>query len=769
VDVAQARPDAARITLRASDTIPNKDFVLDYKLGSDRPRFALFTHRPTTSEAGYFTLMLQPQTDFTVNEVTPKEVFFLVDASGSMSGGPIEKMKDTMRHALQNLNPEDTFYVARFANSTVRFSEQPLPGTPDNLIGGLHFIDNIEAGGGTEMLPGILDVLRYPHDDDRLRIVIVMSDGLIGNERQILSAIEADLGGQSRLFTFGIGSSQNRYLLDNMARLGQGAFYGVSLADSSEKVVGEFYERIRSPLFTDISIDWGGMVVDELYPALLPDLFAGQPVYLHGRYRAPGSTQVRVTGRTANVAGGLAAFLAKATGSGAPVDRTQQLFTIDGKFPPLESANTWVGRLWARSKIADLSDKLRQNVGGAAIIEEITQLGLQHRLSTEYTSFVAVEEVPVVESGELPTRIDVPVPLPEGTAYEGFFGEQEGLKTTAQSVGFSQPTLLANPLPSSDATFGVSFDLATGTDVRPALIRVALGIGVFIGVAFLPLLVGLLAASIIRFRERHSEVRTPVGRVVGRVSTLMIAVVAGMALTVSALFGDEFEVTPLGVAAAVAGVIAVVYGPIGLGIGAARLRRRFAHRHGREIRARGTFWTVTILSYLALVGGVAVLIGYGGLEFITDLFHYVPLAITVVLLALGSIRILSWRHVMWFALGVLTLGYAYRTYAVIYALVVAPNLFPVTTLVADPRLFTPIIFFVVMLIALLGLRISKRWGVVVVALISVLTLIPLLLNMPLPLRAVGWQVASVAVLLSLYLARDSLLGGRESAQSNSAA
>lgn len=435
IDVSRNGEFEGVVTLQPQDTIPNKDFVLKYSLTQDAPDIALFTHNPSDGEDGYFTLMVQPHTNYDVSEVTPKEVFFMVDASGSMRGTPIEKAKESMLQAITNLNPEDTFYIMKFASSTEKLSVKPLTNTPENILNGIQFINDIDAGGGTQMLPGIIDSLDYPHDEGKLRLIVVMSDGQIGNETQILEKIENSLGDQSRLFSFGIGASPNRYLMDNMARIGRGSSYYVSNDEESEVVVDDFYERIESPLLTDLHIDWGDMTVSEIYPNLVPDLFAGQPLYVHGRYSGPPSSTISVSGRVADVDIGAFSVVRRAFGGEADVSRADTLLTLDANFPTEQDENEWVGRSWARSKITSLTDAMFTGTS-QTLIDQITQLGLQHRLVTDYTSFVAVEEGIVNESGEV-TRVAIPVELPDGTTYEGYFGTPSAQKTTSPSSGSS--------------------------------------------------------------------------------------------------------------------------------------------------------------------------------------------------------------------------------------------------------------------------------------------------------------------------------------------
>ena len=365
----------------------------------------------------------------------------------------IAKVKAAMRYAVNNLNPNDSFNIFKFSNTVERLSNSPLTATSDNQREGLRFIEGLRGGGGTEMLSGILEALKYPSDPSKLRIIALMSDGFIGNESQILNAIQRDLGEHTRLFSFGIGSSVNRYLLDSMARLGRGEVTYVTLRDSSDEAIEKFYKRIGSPLLTDLSLNWGGLDVYELYPQKIPDLFAGQPLYIHGKYRSPGTSFIRLGGQTATLEGSA---------------RADRQFSFGATLPVEDGKKSWIGRLWARSKIADLSDQMHAGQK-QELIKEITDLGLTHRLVTAYTSFVAVEETPATTPGQ-PARIIVPVELPEGTQYEGFFGSA---KTSSSGlVDLGMPYSGGGGIDAGAVYMG-EFGLGSNTEIRSPIINIS--------------------------------------------------------------------------------------------------------------------------------------------------------------------------------------------------------------------------------------------------------------------------------------------------------
>ncbi len=388
----------AIVRIRPEDSIPNKDFVLRYRIDGEEPSLVVLPHREEGD--GRFLLLLQPEASPPHERITSKEMIFVVDCSGSMSGSPIEKVQEAMRYALAHLDPLDTFQIIRFSEKAEAFRREPVLATPANVDDALRYVERLSGNGGTIMIEGVRKALAYKEDPQRLRIVSFMTDGYIGNEETILKYLSDHLGG-ARLFSFGVGSSPNRYLLDRMADFGRGAVEYMLLGESSEAPVQRFYDRIRSPYLTDISIDWGDLRVTDLHPGVVPDLFLGQPIVLYGRYARPGAGEVTLRGRL----------------GGRPYERR---FRID--LPERHEEGEAIATLWARARIEDLSSEQIRDPNPARI-DEITELALANRLVSAYTSFVAVAEWTGTGAEESET-VAVPVPLPEGVSYEGVIGGQ---------------------------------------------------------------------------------------------------------------------------------------------------------------------------------------------------------------------------------------------------------------------------------------------------------------------------------------------------------
>jgi Ca-activated chloride channel family protein len=399
IDLINISSNTAKVTLHDDKTIPNKDFILRYDVTGKRIEDAVLSHRD--ERGGFFTLILQPPDKITSEDRTPKEIVFVLDTSGSMSGFPIEKAKEAMRLSLDGLYPEDTFNVITFAGDTAILFDGPVPATRANLDAAQAFLAGRQGGGGTEMMKAIKASLDPSDATDHLRIVCFMTDGEVGNDDEIVAEVQRHP--KARVFAFGIGSSVNRSLLDRIAQEGRGEATYVGLDDDGSKAARKFYERVRSPLLTDLSIDWNGVPVTSVYPKRPGDLFSAKPVIVHGRYDKAASGTIKLKGQLA----------------GQPYERN-----ISFDLPESSSSNEALASLWARTRIDELTSqrlKAQDPKLQAELVGKITDIALRYRLMTEFTSFVAVEDK-VVNQGGSPVTVQVPVERPEGTAVDQSFG-----------------------------------------------------------------------------------------------------------------------------------------------------------------------------------------------------------------------------------------------------------------------------------------------------------------------------------------------------------
>jgi Ca-activated chloride channel family protein len=385
--------NTARVQLATATTIPNRDFVLRFRVAGDTIKSNLLTHTDDKTQQGYFTLMVYPPADLAQLRRQPVEMVFVLDTSGSMEGRPLQQASDAVAAALDGLQPNDTFQILNFSMAVTAFRPAPIQATQTNIQQARSYVRSLRSGGGTEMLTGIRAALSFPHDSERQRFVTFLTDGYIGNEAQIFAEVNR-LIGSARIFSFGVGNSVNRYLLDGLAREGRGAVAYLSLEDSAREVMTFYFERISHPALTDVAIDWRGMSVTDLYPQRLPDLFAGRPIVVTGKFRGePG--EVMISGRAA---GRGMEFAVAADESGGE--------------------RSFIPNIWARLRIEDLAN--RQMVGGTAhpdLAREIRDTALEHGLMSQYTAFVAVDASERT-AGERGTTVYQAVPVPDGVRYQ---------------------------------------------------------------------------------------------------------------------------------------------------------------------------------------------------------------------------------------------------------------------------------------------------------------------------------------------------------------
>lgn len=384
-------PSRALVRLANSDTAPNRDFVLRYRVAGDAAKAGMLTHAD-----GYFTLMIVPPAELASLPRTSMEWVFAIDTSGSMSGEPMEQAKAAAMRALRKLEPGDAYQVVPFSNEPRKMSARSVEVSTQGVRQGIEYVSSLRAGGGTMMELGMREALDLPPDAERVRVVCFLTDGYIGNESDVLRAMGERLG-NTRVFSIGIGSSPNRHLLESMARTGKGASACFYPGDAVEDVMDVFIERASRPAMRGVKIDWGGMEVTDVYPRTLPDLFVGRPILITGRFKGDACGAITVRGKA------------------GMNDVTVLVNGDDGA-----SHRPGLARVWARRAIMDLEDHaMRERVGVPAV--EIRDLALRHGLLSAFTAFVAVDSLTRTE-GSHGTTVAVPVPVPAGVRYETTVG-----------------------------------------------------------------------------------------------------------------------------------------------------------------------------------------------------------------------------------------------------------------------------------------------------------------------------------------------------------
>ncbi|MBS2027296.1 MAG: AgmX/PglI C-terminal domain-containing protein [Deltaproteobacteria bacterium] len=404
-DVAMTANGTGRYHLALADheTIPNRDFVLRYRVHGAQPSVSVLAHK--TDATGAFAVVLQPP-ELNVDQLVGKrEILFVVDISGSMWGLPLWLCQEAMRDALSRLRPDDTFNILTFSGATQFAFEKPRRATPENVGDALGFVEKMRAGGGTEMLSAITGALAPDVEQGRRRYVFFLTDGWVGNDAELIGATHkyteglAEKSQIGRVFSFGVGSAPNRALLDGIASAGNGATVYATNREDPRRGVDAFFRRIDHPIIEALSVDWNGLDVREVTPAVSPDLFLSKPLIIQGLYGHGGATTIHVRGKTED---------------GQAIDLP---FAVT--LPDRESSGEELETLWARAQIEELSNaQAFDALSGTRKIDsrkkQITELGLRYHLATAYTSFVAVDRSHKVAMGK-PHTVVQPVEVPEDT------------------------------------------------------------------------------------------------------------------------------------------------------------------------------------------------------------------------------------------------------------------------------------------------------------------------------------------------------------------
>ncbi|WP_366837856.1 after-VIT domain-containing protein [Nostoc sp. LPT] len=386
------------IQLAGEDTIPNKDLILRYQVSGQETQSTVLTQ--ADDRGGHFAVYLIPALEYFTDEIVPKDVVFLVDTSGSQSGDPLQKCQELMRRFINGLNPNDTFTIIDFSNRVRQLLPTPLSNTPENRAKAIAYINNLQADGSTEMLNGIRTAINFPTPAGRLRSVVLLTDGYIGNENEILAEVQQHLQPGNRLYSFGAGSSVNRFLLNRIAEIGRGISRIIRHDEPTEEVAEKFYRQINNPVLTNIQISWQGETESPvIYPAIAPDLFCEQPLVLFGRKQDRASGNLQISGIAAG---------------GKHYEKTFNLIFE-------ETGNLAVAQLWGRACIKDLMNQM-VSFETKAGVEAVTETALTYQLLSQYTAFVAVSDDVRVEPGSEYVSMQVPVEMPEAVSYQGVFG-----------------------------------------------------------------------------------------------------------------------------------------------------------------------------------------------------------------------------------------------------------------------------------------------------------------------------------------------------------
>jgi Ca-activated chloride channel family protein len=318
----------------------------------------------------------------------PREVVFVIDTSGSMEGTSIRQARAALRQGLDFLDPADRFNLVRFdSEAHLLFSESVAP-SGNYLAEAADYIDRLRASGGTNMAPALDLAMGLPVQPGLLRQIVFITDGSVGHEQELLLQVGEKLG-EGRLFTVAIGAAPNLWFMRKAAEIGRGTYTQIGRLADVEERMSALWSRIENPAVQNLCADWG--MEAEFYPEVIPDLYAGEPIWLYARLPFE-PRQVTLCG-----------------------ELDGRYWEITSPVRPVRSGEG-IAQLWARSKIEALEDSRLFGVDQATVREGVLDLAFEFGLLTPYTSLVAVDRTPLRPIDENLSSEDVPGLLPAGSA-----------------------------------------------------------------------------------------------------------------------------------------------------------------------------------------------------------------------------------------------------------------------------------------------------------------------------------------------------------------
>jgi Ca-activated chloride channel family protein len=450
VEVERPNATSATVTL-LGDAPADCDFLLNWTLApSAVPQATVF--REAIGDETYYLALIVPAAGSAGRKPLPREAIFVIDNSGSMAGESMRQAKAALSFALRSLGPSDSFNVIRFDDKFETLFASAVPADRANLATAERFVERIEADGGTEILPALRAALAdaTPNDDSRLRQVVLLTDGAVGNEDQLLDEIGRSLG-RSRLFTIGIGSAPNSYLMEHVARLGRGTFTHVGSQQEVGLRVRELLAKLESPVLTDLVATNDADL--EIWPNPVPDLYAGEPIVLTAVSSAGGGT-LQLHGRVGAKPWSAALDLASAV------------------------AGPGVEKLWAREKIGALEEWRYRGAAQSDVDAEVLKVALRHHLVSRLSSLVAIDVTPSRPRSESLFSSDVPTNLPDGWDFGKVLGG-EAPRAAFESAWLAKLAAVEGPRGADPGKPGLELpqtDLGTDRQILLGALLLATGI-----------------------------------------------------------------------------------------------------------------------------------------------------------------------------------------------------------------------------------------------------------------------------------------------------
>jgi Ca-activated chloride channel family protein len=353
---------------------PDRDFLLYYTVSLDDFGLNLLTHR-IGNEDGFYLLMLAPKPQVDENEVVNKNIVFVFDTSGSMSGDKITQAKEALKFGINTLKTSDIFNIIDFSTEVRKFKDKPVAASGENTQAALKYVGALKATGGTNINEALLEGLKQ---FENTAMIVFLTDGQptvgITNNDEIIQNVKASNAQSTRLFVFGVGYDVNTHLLDRLATENSGVSEYVRPEENIEVKISAFFSKVSNPVLSKLKLNMSSVVTLDVYPKQLPDLFAGMQLIQFGRYQNAGNTAITLTGE---------------------INSQTQQFVYEGTFAQENAENDFLPRLWATRKVGYLLDQIRLNGENQELVDEIVRLGKLYGIITPYTSFLITEDEPI--------------------------------------------------------------------------------------------------------------------------------------------------------------------------------------------------------------------------------------------------------------------------------------------------------------------------------------------------------------------------------------
>jgi len=456
VKIQRPTPRRASVSFEARNTVPSNDFRLLFDTGTGEVTTRILSFRPEGSGEnkgddtdGFFMLLASPKIEQNEADILPKTVVFVLDHSGSMMGEKMVQAREALKFVLNNLREGDTFNIVPFSGNVATFKPEIQPYNAETRAEALAYTEAIRASGGTNIEEALKTSLRMIQDRKTPSYVLFLTDGLpTVNERNEMRLTEiAKTANQygARIFAFGVGYDVNSRLLERLARDSRGQTEYVRPDEDIEERVARLYNRISSPVLTDVKFTVNPKPLysllrdftNRVYPSESFDLFAGEQLVIVGRYSQPDDVVVTVKGK---------------------IGETEKVYNFDASLVDRSSDQSlaFIARLWAMRRIGEILDQLDLRGQNDELVKELVDLSTRYGILTPYTSFLADENTVLTDSARnLQTGRGLASNL---SVAEGQFGVQQ----RAANIGLQRAMQPAAAMPEMETA-----DLAMRARMAP--------------------------------------------------------------------------------------------------------------------------------------------------------------------------------------------------------------------------------------------------------------------------------------------------------------